>query len=139
MKSKLSGLFKVGSAAVLGVWLVFQTATLLATEFQAKVGAQSGDLGRQVLAFLPNELWIHVGDSVTWAFPTAEPHTVTFLKPGQVRPFFDPGAARHPAPRATRVPHAWIPVLCRSSRAPRTPCRFQRRATSSSCACFTTT
>ncbi len=55
MKSKLSGLFKVGSAAVLGVWLVFQTVTLLATEFQAKVGAQSGDLGRQVLAFLPNE------------------------------------------------------------------------------------
>jgi plastocyanin len=35
---------------------------------------------------LSNELWIHVGDSITWTFPTPEIHTVTFLEPGQTRP-----------------------------------------------------
>ena len=34
-------------------------------------GAEDHDKGHQVLAFLPNELWIHQGDSVTWSFPTA--------------------------------------------------------------------
>ena len=58
--------------------------------WQATAGAQSSDMGRQALAFLVNELWIHAGDSVTWTFPTPEIHTVTFLKqntsPQQVRP-----------------------------------------------------
>jgi plastocyanin len=54
--------------------------------WQAIVGAQSTDEGIQALAFLSNELWIHAGDSITWTFPTPEIHTVTFLKPGQVRP-----------------------------------------------------
>jgi plastocyanin len=59
---------------------------LAQAQWQATVGAQSNDLGRQALAFLPNELWIHAGDSITWTFPTHERHTVTFLKPGQTRP-----------------------------------------------------
>jgi plastocyanin len=54
--------------------------------WQATVGAQSDDHGRQGLAFLPNELSVHVGDSITWTFATDEVHTVTFLTPGQVRP-----------------------------------------------------
>src|SRR5215472_699063 len=58
--------------------------------WQATVGTQSKDLGRQGLAFLPNELWVQVGDSVTWTFVTDEVHTVTFLKqdvsPQQTRP-----------------------------------------------------
>src|SRR5262245_18522955 len=57
-----------------------------ATVWQAIVGAQSPDKGIQALAFLSNEFWIHAGDSITWTFPTPEIHTVTFLKPGQVRP-----------------------------------------------------
>ncbi len=61
-----------------------------AAAWQATAGAQSSDMGRQALAFLANELWIHVGDSITWTFPTPEIHTVTFLKqdatPQQVRP-----------------------------------------------------
>ena len=44
----------------------------------ATVGAQSNDKARQALAFLPNEIWIHAGDSVTWRFDVDEIHTVTF-------------------------------------------------------------
>jgi len=62
-----------------------------ADQFQAVAGAQSHDKGKQVLAFLPNELWIHEGDSVQWSFPTDERHTVTFLTSGQVRPKFQTG------------------------------------------------
>ncbi len=57
-----------------------------ATEWHATVGAQSDDLGRQALAFLPNEIWIHEGDSITWNFVVDEVHTLTFLTAGQVRP-----------------------------------------------------
>jgi len=53
--------------------------------WRAAVGAQSKDLGHQALAFLPNEIWIHAGDSVTWTVQTDEIHTVSFLKPNQVR------------------------------------------------------
>jgi plastocyanin len=54
-------------------------------QWQATVGAQSKDLGRQALAFLPNEIWIHAGDNITWTVAVDEIHTVTFLKPGQIR------------------------------------------------------
>jgi plastocyanin len=61
-----------------------------ATAWNAAAGAQSTDEGIQALAFLPNELWVHVFDTITWTFPTPEIHTVTFLKqdttPQQVRP-----------------------------------------------------
>jgi plastocyanin len=50
-----------------------------AITWQATAGSQSSDKGIQALAFLPNELWIHAGDSITWIFPTHEIHTVTFL------------------------------------------------------------
>jgi plastocyanin len=59
---------------------------LVQAQWQASVGAQSADLAKQGIAFLPNEMWIHEGDSITWTFVTDEPHTVSFLKNGQVRP-----------------------------------------------------
>jgi len=55
-------------------------------QWQASVGAESDDVAKQGIAFLPNEMWIHVGDSITWTFLTDEPHTVSFLKNGQIRP-----------------------------------------------------
>jgi plastocyanin len=58
----------------------------LADTWQIQVGAQNGDRAHQALAFLPNEIWIHAGDSIAWSFPTNEVHTVTFLALGQVRP-----------------------------------------------------
>ena len=69
---------------VLAIFLAPQAVR--AATWQAIAGDQSTDEGIQALAFLSNELWIHVGDSITWTFPASEIHTVTFLKPGQSRP-----------------------------------------------------
>lgn len=72
-------------------------------QWQATAGAQSTDQARQALAFLPNELWIHQGDNITWNFDAGEIHTVTFLSTiptPQVRPPFDvgcPGFSSDPA------------------------------------------
>jgi plastocyanin len=54
----------------------------------ATVGAQSNDEGRQALAFLPNEIWIHAGDFIKWTFDADELHTVTFIPDTEARPFF---------------------------------------------------
>ena len=54
--------------------------------WNATVGAQNKDMSRQVAAFLPNEMWIHAGDQITWTFATGDIHTVTFLTIGQVFP-----------------------------------------------------
>lgn len=69
----------------LPIALLFPFAALAET-WQIQVGAENGDRARQALAFLPNEIWIHSGDSVTWSFPRHEVHTATFLAQGQVRP-----------------------------------------------------
>jgi plastocyanin len=63
-------------------------------QWRATVGAQSPQKGKQVFAFLPNELWIHEGDSITWKFEAGEIHTVTFLGTSpitQLRPPFQEG------------------------------------------------
>jgi plastocyanin len=62
-----------------------------AQDWRVQIGAQSKDKGRQVIAFLPNELWIHAGDSIAFRVATDEPHTVTFLTPNQVRLPFSVG------------------------------------------------
>ena len=69
----------------------------------ATVGAQSNDKGRQALAFLPNEIWIHAGDSITWRFDADELHTVTFIPDEGPRPFFQtvngsPSGSQFPDP-----------------------------------------
>jgi plastocyanin len=71
-----------------------------AAQWNATVGAQSNDKGDQALAFLPNEIWIHAGDRITWTFDADEIHTLTFLRAGQTRPFFAdgcPGFSMDPA------------------------------------------
>jgi len=68
------------------ILLLLGIPQLAQAQWQATAGAQSGDLAKQAMAFLPSEMWIHAGDSITWTFDTAEPHTVSFLKTGQVRP-----------------------------------------------------
>lgn len=71
--------------------LLLMPALVQAQDWQVQVGAQSEDMGRQVIAFLPNEVWIHAGDSVAFTVATDEPHTVTFLIPNQVRQPFPVG------------------------------------------------
>lgn len=71
--------------------------------WHATLGAQSKDRGHQALAFLPNEFWIHAGDTVTWRSDVDEIHTITFLRTdpsAQVRPPFPvgcPGFSSSPA------------------------------------------
>jgi plastocyanin len=80
-----TGLFALfPAAAILMAGAV--TARAQGQEWRAIAGAESRNQGSQALAFLPNELWIHAGDSVRWTFPTHERHTLTFLRPGQTRP-----------------------------------------------------
>ena len=89
MKTKNSNWFStITQCGLLLVVLILPQATEAKT-WQATAGAQSNNLGRQALAFLPNEVWIHAGDEIKWTFPTEEIHTVTFLiqNPSQqVRP-----------------------------------------------------
>src|ERR1700739_2541016 len=66
--------------------LVLIIPQLVQAQWQSIVGAETPNRGSQALAFLPNELWVHTGDSIRWTFPTHERHTLTFLKPGQTRP-----------------------------------------------------
>jgi plastocyanin len=65
--------------------------SVVQAQWEATAGAESKDMGTQALAFLPNELWVHVNDSIQWTFPAGEIHTVTFLRSGQIRPPFPVG------------------------------------------------
>src|SRR5258708_8312151 len=87
--------FRSIASVTLGRWIsvlgiVLAPQAVWATAWQATAGEQTTDEGIQALAYLANELWVHVGDSITWSFPTPEIHTATFLKqdtsPQQVRP-----------------------------------------------------
>jgi plastocyanin len=63
------------------------------TTYYANAGGETPDQGIQADAFLPNELWLFEGDSIQWTFvPKNEPHTVTLLTPGQIRPSAPPPA-----------------------------------------------
>src|SRR5262249_61493100 len=92
--SRLQPSHVIGCLLTLTASMVRLTVPVAAGQAQSAVGAQSRDGGKQALAFLPNELWVHAGDSITWTFVTDEKHTVTFLKPGppaQIRPTFQTG------------------------------------------------
>jgi len=66
-----------GSNLTLGLFVfLLALSPAFGAQWQAKVGANTNNKGRQALAFLPNEIWIHEGDSVTWTFEVDEIHTV---------------------------------------------------------------
>ena len=83
LKEKLATRFM--AMACIGVSMLAVPKFTRAQEWKMQVGAQSRDKGSQVLAFLPNEFWIHAGDTINFMIATDEPHTVTFLIPKQVR------------------------------------------------------
>jgi plastocyanin len=58
--------------------------------WHVRVGAETPDMAVTAMAFLPKNIWVDVGDTVHWTSNSAEPHTVTFLKPGTSLPEFDP-------------------------------------------------
>ena len=91
--------FRLPSLLFLAGLMLFSQLSF--AQWNAAIGAQSTDLGRQGLAFLPNEMWIHSGDSVTWTMVTDEPHTLTFLTAGQVRLPFSVGCPGFSASPAT--------------------------------------
>jgi plastocyanin len=79
--------FGILACAVLAIPRVVQAQV----NWRATVGGESSDMGKQALAFLPNEIWIHVGDSITWTWTSDLIHTLTFLTPGQLFPPFTVG------------------------------------------------
>ena len=77
---------------VVTLWIVLAVVSLphgaqAQQNWNATVGGQSVDMSKQAVAFLPDELWIHAGDSITWTFASGDINTVTFLTVGQVYPF----------------------------------------------------
>jgi plastocyanin len=78
--------FRLTSLVVLAVFSLPPFARAQ-QNWNATVSGQSKDMGKQAIAFLPNEIWIHAGDSITWTFASGDVHTVSFLTVGQVYPF----------------------------------------------------
>jgi plastocyanin len=91
---------RIPSVLLCLVGILYSTPSF-STHWQAKVGAQSNDMGHQAMAFLPNEIWIHAGDAITWTFDVNEIHTVTFLISGENRPPFPVGCPPGPPPGIT--------------------------------------
>jgi plastocyanin len=54
-----------------------------ARTWTVQVGSESSDQAIQGMAFLPENIFVNVGDKVTWRANSAEIHTVTFLAEGQ--------------------------------------------------------
>jgi plastocyanin len=69
--------------------------------WKAVVGGQNTSKSHQALAFLPNEIWIHAGDSITWTQKADDIHTVTFLTAKQIFPAFQVGCPGFNFPAAS--------------------------------------
>lgn len=86
-----SEIFRSGIFRYMSILAFLILPQISQAQWRATAGAQSESLGHQAAAFLPNEIWIHAGDNVTWTSDADEIHTVTFLKPGQTRLAFQVG------------------------------------------------
>lgn len=54
--------------------------------WSVQVGASTLNQAFQALDFYANDITIDAGDSVTWRIASEEPHTISFLAPGQTPP-----------------------------------------------------
>ncbi len=91
---KITGSIRITHVLLAMLALAVLTLTQAAQaqqNWQAVVGAQNADKSKQALAFLPNELWIHAGDTITWTAQADDIHTVTFLTAAQIVPSFQAG------------------------------------------------
>ena len=118
MKPSRSITFATLSCWIFALAIVIAPRAVYAATWQATAGTERTDHGIQALAFLPNELWVHAGDSIEWTFPTPEIHTVTFLKqnttPEQVRPT-RPGVPGGGCPGTTPDGSSFDPKTCLTS------------------------
>jgi len=101
--------FGILSLFTITLALLFVPQVVIAQQtWHALIGDASKDQGKQVMAFLPNELWIYANDSITWTAQTPESHTLSFLKqdtiPAQVRPSFVAGCPGAPGPPPGTTP-----------------------------------
>ena len=85
----MRSLNRIFAAAVLAAATFLATSTLADAQqtWQATLGAQSKDMSKQAIAFLPNEMWIHEGDTINWTSKSGDIHTVSFFVAHQ--PFMD--------------------------------------------------
>ncbi len=76
---------RIFAAAALAAATILASSTPAQAQqtWQATLGAQSKDMGRQAIAFLPNEMWIHEGDTINWTSQSGDIHTVSFFVTGQ--------------------------------------------------------
>jgi plastocyanin len=88
---KIFGVGRLGALLALLACAVLTISSVANAQWQVTAGAQSKDKGRQALAFLPNEIWVHAGDNITWTAEADDIHTITFLTSGQIRPDFAVG------------------------------------------------
>lgn len=99
-----------GIALVSALLLMLLPAPLAAAKekpeprtWHAVVGVESRNHAIQGMAFLPGVLWINVGDTVVWNVKGGDIHTVTFLKPGQTLPPFNPADPLQALPQGSHV------------------------------------
>src|SRR6476469_2556051 len=71
--------------------------------WHVRVGAESPDMAVAGMGFLPSNVWVDQGDTVSWTANSAEPHTVTFLAPGTALPDFNPFDPSQTAPQGSSV------------------------------------
>jgi plastocyanin len=114
-------IFPIFSAALfLAAILAVPQAAKAQGTWNLNVGAESKDQGRQADAFLVNEAWIWVNDSITWHWqPKNEVHTVTLLQQPPGAPpsgFFPPPfAAAFGCPASQASPATYSGAACVSS------------------------
>jgi plastocyanin len=87
-------------ATILLAWATLPTAINAQVSVQAGEASMIGNGTSPVTAFLPQDIEINAGESVTWTNPTpvAEPHTITFLADEK---FFAPPVALFTVPNST--------------------------------------
>jgi|tagenome__1003787_1003787.scaffolds.fasta_scaffold20968828_5 plastocyanin len=92
IRGRLSGLLFLGTLFALVVTAAPAAAAPSqagARTWRVGVGVASADQAIQGMAFLPRQIWVDVGDTITWTVQSGEFHTVTFLATGQSQPPFD--------------------------------------------------
>lgn len=93
LRSMLALFVSAAMALALSAWGATASAVAAPTptNWTVLVGSQSADGSISGARFLPGEVWIDQGDTVTWKANSVEAHTVTFIPDNATPPRFNPG------------------------------------------------